>query len=74
MAKSFQIAVQELPELTPLEQNRIVRPPEAERLSGLDWDTIERNYSHLIIPLSKRAVGMRVGHALQLNKRNKSGP
>jgi len=67
MPKSSKTVVQQLPALSPLEQNRVVRPPEAEQLSGLDWDTIERNYPELIIKLSKRAVGMRVGHALQLN-------
>ena len=69
MTKSSKIAVQELPELTPLELHRIARPPEVERLSGLHWDTIERNYSHLIIKMARRAVGMRVGDALQLSKR-----
>jgi hypothetical protein len=71
MAKTSKIAVHELPELTPLEQNRIVRPPEAEHLSGEHWDTLKRNYPEYIIQLSKRGVGMRAGHALQLNKRNK---
>jgi hypothetical protein len=69
MAKSSQNAVvQDLPALSPLELNRIVRPPEAERLSGQHWDTLQRNYPELIIKMSKRVVGMRVGHALQLNK------
>ena len=68
MAKCSKIVVQELPALTPLELNRIARPPEAERLSGLHWDTIERNYRELIIKMGRRAVGMRVGHALQLSK------
>jgi hypothetical protein len=67
MPKSSKTVVQQLPALSPLEQHRVARPPEAEQLSGLDWDTIERNYPELIIKLSKRAVGMRVGHALQLN-------
>ena len=69
MAKSSKIAVPELPELTPQEQNRILRKPEAQRASGLHWDTIKRNYPEYIIHLGKRAVGIRAGHALQLNKR-----
>jgi hypothetical protein len=67
MAKlSRKVVVQELPALSPLEQHRIVRPPEAERLSGMHWDTIERNYPELIIKMAKRVVGIRAGHALQL--------
>jgi len=69
MAKSSQkTVVQDLPALSPTEQNRIARPPEAERLSGRHWDTLERNHPELIIKMGKRCVGMRVGHALQLNK------
>jgi hypothetical protein len=67
MAKS-KIVVEELPALTPLELHRIARPPEVEHLSGLHWDSIGRNYPEQIIKMGKRAVGMRVGHALQLNK------
>jgi hypothetical protein len=69
MAKSSQKAVvQDLPTLSATEQNRIVRPPEAERLSGRHWDTLARNHPELIIRMGKRCVGMRVGHCLQLNK------
>ena len=68
MAKSSQKAVQDLPTPSPTELNRIARPPEAERLSGRHWDTLERNHPELIIRMGKRCVGMRVGHALQLNK------
>jgi len=59
---------QELPELTPLELNRIVRLPEAGRLCGLSEDSLRRNHSDKFIRLGPRAIGMRVGHALQLNK------
>ena len=68
MAKSSKIAVQDLPTPSSTELNRIARPPEAERLSGRHWDTLERNHPELIIRMGKRCVGMRVGHALQLNK------
>ena len=60
--------VRDLPALSPLELHRIVRPPEAERLSGQCWDTLERHHPELIIRMGKRCVGMRVGHALQLSK------
>ena len=67
MPKSSKTVVQSLAPLSPLEQNRIARREEAEHLSGLSWDTIKRRYPHLIIEIAPRAVGMRVGHALQLN-------
>ena len=53
-------------ELSAVEANRIVTPEEAERLSSLSWDTIEREYAQYIIRLSKRRHGIRVRHALML--------
>jgi hypothetical protein len=50
----------------PIELLRIANPEEAERLSTLSWDTIIRNHRDKIVHLSKRRVGMRVGHALML--------
>ena len=66
MSKPTKTSEQELPELTALELNRIVRVSEAERLSGLSEDSLRRNHSDKIIQLGPRAIGMRVGHALQL--------
>jgi len=60
--------VQDLPTLSSLEMNRIVRPPEAEHLSGQHWDTLQRNYPELVIRMGKRCVGMRAGHALYLKR------
>ena len=68
MPKSPKTSEQELPELTALELNRIVRLPEAGRLCGLSEDSLRRNHSDKIVRLGPRAIGMRVGHALQLNK------
>ena len=68
MPKVIKIGVPDLPMPSLTELNRIVRPPEAERLSGRHWDTIVRNNPELVIRMGKRCVGMRVGHALQLNK------
>ena len=45
---------------------RIVRPKEAEELSSLSWDTIEREHADKIVRPSPHRVGMRVGHALML--------
>jgi hypothetical protein len=53
----------------PIELLRISAPPEAEKLSSLSWDSLLRNHSDKIVHLSKRRVGMRVGHALMLNSK-----
>jgi hypothetical protein len=67
MAKaSEKTGAQELPKLPSLELNRIVRLPEASRLSGVSEDSLRRNHSDKIIRLGPRAVGMRVGHCLHL--------
>jgi hypothetical protein len=50
----------------PVELLRIAQPKEAERLSSTSWDTLQRNHPEKIIHLSRRRVGMRVGHALML--------
>jgi hypothetical protein len=47
---------------------RIARPKEAEELSSLSWDTIEREHADKIVRLSPQRVGIRVGHALMLAK------
>jgi len=66
MPKPAKTNVPELPELTALELNRIVRLPEAGRLCGPSEDSLRRNHSDKIVRLGPRAVGMRVGHALYL--------
>jgi len=68
MSKPTKTSEQELPELTPLELHRIVRLPEAARLCGLSEDSLRRNHASKFIRLGPRAIGMRVGHVLQLNK------
>jgi hypothetical protein len=50
----------------PIELLRVAEPEEAERLSLLSWDTLQREHSDKIVRLSTRRVGMRVGHALML--------
>jgi len=50
----------------PVELLRIVRLDEAERLSGVSEDTLKRRYRDKIVQVSKRCLGMRVGHALML--------
>jgi hypothetical protein len=50
----------------PVELLRVAEPEEAERLSSTSWDTLMRNHRDKVIKLSKRRVGMRVGHALML--------
>jgi hypothetical protein len=52
--------------LPPLELLRVAPMQEAERLSGVSEDSLERNHHDKIIHLSKRRKGMRVAHALML--------
>ena len=72
MSKPTKTSEQKLPELTPLELNRIARLAEASRLSGLSEDSLRRNHSDKIIRLGPRAIGMRVGHCLQLTGKGAS--
>jgi hypothetical protein len=59
----------ELPLPSPTELNRIARFPEVEHLSGLSRDWWEENHPELIVRMSARATGVRVGHALKLKGR-----
>jgi hypothetical protein len=52
-----------LPSLNALELNRIATLQEAAHLSSLSPDTLKLKYPELIISLSERRDGMRVGHA-----------
>lgn len=51
----------------PVEMLRVLRPAEAEQLLGIGWDTIARNFPDLVIRLSARARGIRLGHVLTLH-------
>jgi hypothetical protein len=51
-----------------LELDRIVSIPQASKLSNLSEDTLRRKYADKIIQLSPRRQGMRVRHALMLEK------
>jgi hypothetical protein len=62
----------QLPQLSPLELNRIARMPECERLSGISEETLERHHPDKIVHLSPRCKGMRVGDALMLGAQKKS--
>ena len=66
MPKPTKSNAQGLPRLSDLELNRIARLAEASRLSGVSEDSLKRNHSDKIIRLGPRAIGMRVGHCLQL--------
>jgi hypothetical protein len=55
-----------LAEFPPLELLRVVPMPEAERLSSLSSDTLEREHGDKIVQISPRRKGMRVIHALLL--------
>jgi len=58
----------DLPSPTAVELNRIVKLPEASRLSSLSEDTLREVYPDKIVKLSPKRDGMRVGHALMLRK------
>jgi len=62
----------DLPKLTPTELNRIIPLSEASELSSLSEDTLCREHADKIIDLSPRRRGMRVGHALMLDRPKKS--
>lgn len=47
---------------------RMLAPPQAEELTTLDWDTIERNYPEKVRKLSARRKGMTLGDALSIGK------
>jgi hypothetical protein len=54
------------PKFTALELERVCEPPEAERLSTLSWDTIERHYADKVIHLSPRRRGMKLRDVISL--------
>jgi hypothetical protein len=47
---------------------RIISMEEAAQLSGLSVDTLKRRYRHLILTLSPRRIGMRLGDVLALGE------
>jgi hypothetical protein len=53
-----------LPPMSAVELLRIVRLPEATRLSGLSEDGLRRYHADKFVQLSPRAIGMRVIDAL----------
>jgi hypothetical protein len=62
----------ELPLPSATELNRIARfGGEVEHLSGISRDTWERNFPELIVHLSSRATGVRVGHALKIGTKHR---
>jgi len=50
----------------PVELLRIAEPEEAERLSGVSWETLKRILPDKVVQMSERRRGMRVGHCLYL--------
>jgi hypothetical protein len=55
----------------PVEWLRIAPPEEVEGLSSLSWDSFVRAYPELVIHLSPRRCGARVGHALMIGVESK---
>jgi hypothetical protein len=54
--------------LSQIELERVVSLAEASRLSSLSQDNLKRNFSDKIVQLSERRQGMRVKHALMLDR------
>jgi hypothetical protein len=50
----------------PVELLKIVGPQEAEKLSGVSWETLKRRAPNKILHLSENRRGIRVGDALLL--------
>jgi len=50
----------------PIELLKIVGPQEAEKLSGVSWETLKRRSPDKILDLSENRRGIRVGDALLL--------
>jgi|RhiMetdeSRZDD1v2_1073273.scaffolds.fasta_scaffold990031_2 hypothetical protein len=50
----------------PVHLLRVCPPREVEEVSSASWDTIKRNHPELVVQVSERRVGMRLGHALRL--------
>jgi hypothetical protein len=69
MDASDNIFTRLLKSVPPLELLRIAQMPEAEHLSGLSEDSIERHHPEKVVKLSPRRKGMRVIDALMLRGR-----
>jgi hypothetical protein len=52
-----------------LEQRRILSRRQTEEVTSLSWDTIERHHPEIIIQLSPRRDGVRLGDALAIGER-----
>jgi hypothetical protein len=50
----------------PIDLLKIVGPQEAEKLSGVSWETLKRRAPDKILHLSENRRGIRVGDALLL--------
>jgi hypothetical protein len=52
-----------------LELKRIIPLPQAAKISSLSVDSLKRHHADLLVQLSPRREGMRVGDALMLNRK-----
>jgi hypothetical protein len=52
--------------LSALERMRIIPVPQAAQMNNLSTDTFRRQFSHLILKLSNKRIGVRLGPALDL--------
>ena len=52
-----------------LELESVQRMPVVARLTSLSADTLKRRYPEFVVHLSKRRVGMKLRHALEIASR-----
>jgi hypothetical protein len=52
--------------LSALERMRIIPVPQAAQMNNLSTDTFRRQFAHLIVRLSAKRIGVRLGDALDL--------
>jgi hypothetical protein len=55
-----------LTQFTPTELLRVVPMPECEELTSLSEDTIKREYPDLIVHVSPRRIGIRLGDIINI--------
>jgi hypothetical protein len=61
-----------LKEFTPLQLARVAPLPECAEITSLSEDTLKREYPELIVRVSPRRIGIRVGDCLRIARSQKA--
>jgi hypothetical protein len=56
-------------ELTALELKRIAPPSECEDFLGTSWTTLKKRYPELIVEISERRKGIRIGDLIRIGEK-----